>query len=264
MTDWKPLISQAIEKAIEKRNEPIPGAAFKHILLRIAENEELPDGKFSNFLAGFPDQITIIQREGQDILITPAGRPELIKTTMKSERIRQDLFKAFTDIRVDITAWYCKTDDTITYLDRDVNPGDDYLLIPSVTFESEKHLRQKFSETQHDDTIRRQLQESLNNDFPLKQFSSTLRQVNKFKEWYEYRLADTKEAIVRWAQTGGVDYGKDWFITEKATPVKQINRIIYNNNFVGAAINSLDISDLSRIMVPLDIVVKLMKNKTRA
>ena len=128
--NWQEIVKKALEIGLKTSKGAVPGAKFRQIIARIAreENELFPptgheNERFRDFLVHFSSILTVLQRDGQDILVAPFDKPELLTTSDTGQtQLREDIFEAFTHIPRESPPkepWYERNTDKIKWVTAD-------------------------------------------------------------------------------------------------------------------------------------------------
>lgn len=260
MREWSDIIAEAIGLAIEKRGEAVPGAIFKQVVESISDRP-LPEEKFADFLGRYNEIVTIARRKGQDILVLPKGETNLLLSKKKSGfKLRKDFYRAFSSINLLQTAWYNRDEDVIIWLAKGKIPTGNYLAIPLCSEESEIAVRNSFIEKHDDAELKARLSESLTKKLPLSTFSREIRQSGLLDEWFNFRTESMLNQIKKWVVDNELDWHDAWISDEGV-----INQINYKEDpkieVLTKFISSMDESDLARITIPMDLLLKYLKYK---
>ena len=183
--EWTPVVREALDEALKERpGEAVVGTRFRLSLDRAAGRHGKtfppPDDnpfRLGHFLEAFPEILLVQRRPGQDMLIAPAGRPELFvsvrdRSSPLSPGIRQDIFNAWTQIS-DKRAWYDPHNDLVQWTSADASPPG-LIPIPPPTLEQAIEVRRQFAGTL-DHPKRDLLETALSSDQPLTLFASVAR-----------------------------------------------------------------------------------------
>lgn len=262
---------EVLREAIEGSKAPVIGTHYRTAVTIAAGKRALEfpppdesDLKFIQLLERYPETISILRRPGQDFLVAPAGRSDLLAEGIKARLygIRRELFDAFTLVGQK-KPYYDKSIDTVVWhLQRESASPDTQVAIPAPSIESETQLRREFAAAVSTPAAQAQLQTALSNALPLQAFSAAIRDLALQKEWHGFRTERLVERIQKWAKDTGLEWNDAWL-----TPGPSENaarRTPANSEFAGsvdalrALLGGLDEADIQRISVPLDLVLKAM------
>lgn len=267
-----PTISETLKQIIieetQKRNAAISGAAFKQVLQQRSDIE-LPEGKFGDFLQQHSDVITIIKRNGSDILLIPKGEVHLLEKSLSNltyatKKVRKDFYQAFTVIAPDKKCWYDIKNDSIKWLARDETVPHHFVSIPDRTEEMEISIRRDFVDNLPDSEAKYDLNKCFTKSWALSIFGQQIRRAGLADKWFDYRINNVVESINTWANNANIPIHESWFsgvligghadsiLAEEKLPEASVNSLVLDK------LKTLDQADLSRITVPLDIVIKLL------
>ena len=277
MTDrWREIVHEAIQA---NSTQPVMGTHFRAAIDSAASKRGLqfpPSGepalRFIQLLQRYPDLVSILRRPGQDFLVGPAGRSDLLVKGIKKGRfygIRHDLFQAFTTVSHN-RPYYDKSADQLVWQ----TPGegqampDSWVPIEPTTEAAEIQLRRDFAETREEQsTIRSQLLGALTNPAPLSVFGRAVREAGLQREWHSFRTERLLEKIQRWAKDKQIQW-KDAWLTEGPTDYTRKNetslssdtRIRTEDDPLQVLFSGLNAADIQRISIPLDLVLKAISS----
>lgn len=275
---WPDILRDALARAGDDLSQPILGARFRQLVdqsaaahgVRFPPDAE-PTLRLSELLQRYPSVVLSLARPGQDMLIVPAGRPELLTETRQSEEmvgLRPDIFNAFTRINPIRKPWYDSDQDSVAWV---AEPGADGLIpIPSPTLEDEILVRRSFVESLEDERPKALLLGSLATARPLQAFSAIIRAEQLHRRWHEFRTQALVDRIQSWAHQFSLNWNEKWLTSgsiakqnslldaPRASRLAQPTEVALSADSV-AILSRLEPSDLARIMVPLDVVLKLLR-----
>ncbi len=277
--NWQEIIKKALELGVETSKGAVPGAKLRQIIARIApeyKEHYPPEGheseKFRDFLARFGSLLTVLPRDGQDILVAPFDKPELLNTSDTGQtKIREDIFEAFTRIPREsppIEPWYERNTDRIRWATADEDlPPTEFAKIPPATLEQELADRRAFASSEEiDSQIRDSLLATLQDHAGLWGFSRILREHGLAHKWHFSRFRALVTLIRTWCTNEHIEWREDWLRPATGQPGR--NKPINLSELVSGPLNpsllegfmrNLSDEDLKRISVPLDIVLKLLR-----
>lgn len=279
LPDWTRLLREALQRGVEARGRAIPGAVFHHLLRETAAAQGIefppddPRFKFARFLDGHPEVVAVLRRPGKDILLAPADRPELLVDSSDHDLvgIRNDLFRAFTQVWVTELPWYRRTDDSVTWSKEQPEglPGE-WIAIPRAELESELRIRREFATQLTDSENREILLRTLETEHPLTEFARAVARLRHKAAWHTFRVRGIAERLRRWADETGVDWRDEWLVSDQRATQDvtgdptivieggqpdQWREVLIN------LIATADVADLARISVPLDLVVRVLRQR---
>ena len=108
---WKGVVASAIQSS---SSLPVIGTRFRAAINSAAEQRDLqfpppeePELRFIQLLLRHPDVVTVLRRPGQDFVVVPADKSELLSKGMQGKLygIRQAFFEAFSKVsgRLDLS-----------------------------------------------------------------------------------------------------------------------------------------------------------------
>lgn len=279
-TDWAKALQNAIDEYLQKKTggaaAAIPAAPLKPLLVRHAGLLGLtfpPDGfervKFVDFLNQFPDVVQTHRRAGQDTLVVKVGDAQLLENIVKSEidshntirppkSLRQDVFDAFTRIPVPTSSyWYAPEQDKFVLVE---GGKHDWVEVPPLLTETAFHDRRAFSETQVSTSLKSALLLSLNeNASPLRAFSVEVKKHRLGRAWHIFHLKCIMQRISQWSSSNGISWKNTWECSGEPTPQHSNVVTAQETNSFLAGLMRLDPEEKKRVMVPLDIVLRLIR-----
>jgi len=170
--NWQEIIKTALDRGLASTKGAVPGAKLRQIIAHIAPsfNEQYPppgheDEKFRDFLSHFSSQLTVLPRDGQDILVAPSDRPELLGASETGQaQLREDIFEAFTRIPREsppMEPWYERNADKIKWQTaNEATDASNFARISPATLTQELDDRRAFAlsseiDSQIKDSLRR-------------------------------------------------------------------------------------------------------------
>ncbi|MGO8673714.1 MAG: hypothetical protein ACLQVD_20445 [Capsulimonadaceae bacterium] len=270
---WLDIIRTALNEAIGLSDAAVAGAKLRQAVARVARERGLqfpPQdmGKFSAFVENFPADFIIQRRPGQDILVAPSGRPEMLmfepELAEPTARVREDLFNALTKINQHETvkAYYLPDSDTVTWLSLSEEPPSTAVELPQTSLIEELQIRRRFiSSTVLPQISVNVLTESLATDSPLRSFTEAVRAYGLARQWHKFRLHVLSEQLREWCVAKSIPWRSNWIaspnvLTSASRSVPSPNSDS-NGVFVKFA-SRLTNEDAARINVPLDIVIRIL------
>lgn len=107
------------------------------------------------------------------------------------------------------------------------------------------------------------LRAALGSDGPLRQFSYAIRSYGLIQDWHLFRMTALSEQLRSWATAHALSFKDDWFGSDEprtiVTPATALAAVAAGNKrgLVELA-GLLTEDDISRISVPLDVVLRLL------
>ncbi len=274
---WPEIIATALEQGLKTSKGPVPGAKLRELVARFAPKygEIYPpagheDEKFAQFLKQFNSTVILLFREGQDILVAPAARPELLVGTEDDRQatLRDDIFEAFTRISHEDPPkepWYSRREDTIRW-SASTEPLDpiEFAKIPPPTRFQEVEDRRDFANTAEMERHKDALLATLGQHSALFAFSQTVKEYGLARKWHLFRFQAIVKRIRSWCENEGVEWRDEWIgvKTDKSVPLSLTDlsiNIARKPAGLAKFIERLSEDDLKRVSVPLDIVLKLLQ-----
>lgn len=277
---WLDILRTALDNLVTRTGTPVAGAKLRAAVKTLAEDrgEQFPpEGmtKWSAFLGSFPNDVIVIPNPGSDVLVVPANRPDLqaAATTIANNsvsahlptfgRIRSDIFTALTRIpKPDERVVYLPEADAVLWQNLDEVAPPNAVLFPIATLEAEVALRRRFAENDGNvsETAKDALLNACNSNGPLGQFTQAIRSYGLIQDWHMFRLSALSEKLREWAQFNGLSFRDEWLGLEKtklATTLEANSATVNKRGLVELA-GLLSDDDISRISVPLDVVLRLL------
>lgn len=272
---WLSLIQAALYAEVQRTGAAVRGSKLRTEVARLANAQgiEFPPQefpKFSTLVEQFSDSLIIVRRKGMDFLVVPADQPELINSEAKSEGLenwlRIDVFDAFTKIPSQVSGnpFYIPAVDRFVWSGNVQELPDNVIEVPPSSIDSEVAIRAKFVESLEASQSER-MAKSLTTSTPLKDFTQALHGEKLFSEWHNFRLTALIAQIKEWAAKKHIKWSSTWLDTPETKGGLHIQR-----DNVGAPIprhavfdffGQLLPEDISRISIPLDIVLKLLEKR---
>jgi hypothetical protein len=277
--NWSEIIKKALQLGLESSKGAVPGAKLRQIISRIAHDfsEQYPppgheSEKFREFLGHFPSLLTILSRDGQDILVAPFDRPELLViSNTQQTQIREDFFEAFTRIPRESPPkepWYERSTDSIRWASAfETLPPLEFVRIPPATLEQELADRRNFSSsTEIEPQVRQTLLATLGDHAALWAFSGVLKEYGLAYKWHLFRFRALVLRIRAWCNSENIDWREDWLLPKADQPSRTKEMTLQafidgprNPYRIEGFMKNLSDEDMKRISVPLDIVLKLLE-----
>lgn len=272
MIDWTDVFQKAFEIAWGEHPRPIPGAKFRQVVAKIVteSGEVFPppnSGKFSKFLGNFPEMLLLQSHPGEDLLVVPADRPDLLASGKGlSGRVRSDLFSALTRFSPSSAYYFNPKLDAVVEVRSDDAAPPGSIPLPATTFDEEVDLRRNFSASPEiHEKSRVELLHSLSAARPLTSFSAIVKTHGLSKDWHRYRVGKVVEKLRLWTAANELPWNTAWLVdAESIAPISPIPAVRFEQDLVSlihALAGQVSEADISRISVPLDIVLKLVSQK---
>ncbi len=272
---WASILQEALAMAAAERpNQPYLGTHFRQLVDLVAKKhaekfppDEEPNLRFIELLERFPDLLIVRRRGGQDVLIAPAEKPEVFAQTDKwpAPGVRQDFFNAFVRISVEDRAWYDRESDAIVWSKAEGGLESPSLVpIPQVSLGDALAVRRSFAETL-DPPLRQELEAALSSARPLPLFSTVIRSRGLGLGWHVFQTQRLAERIAAWAREAGIRWREEWLTATGPQPQFGAEKTAGDTWKWRAALialaGRLDETDLARISVPLDVVLKALMRR---
>jgi hypothetical protein len=278
---WAQALQAAFDEHLVKKSgggvAVAPAAPLKPLLVRHAAQLGLafpPDGyeklKFVDFLDLLPDVVKTLRRPGQDALVAKVEEAHLLTQLSQDEggqasakrprvALRQDVFRAFTQIpAAGQRRWYSRDSDE--FLDAADAIQGNLLAVPAPTFEEAVRDRQDFANALPDTVQRDQLLATLDQAAaPLGAFGDAVKSLRLERRWHIFRFDRLLERVKGWANSVGLPWNSAW--EGAPLPVQQAVDAVTarETNAFLAGLMQLGPDDAKRVMVPLDIVLRLLR-----
>lgn len=279
---WLLILKEALDGLVARMDGPVAGAKLRAEVKKLAADrgEQFPPedmGKWSVFLDSFPDDITVIPNPGSDVLVVPASRLDLrakadavvaagAAPAPKRTRLRSDLFEALTRIpATGVRPVYLPETDAVLWQNvQEVAPAN-AVPFPQASFESEAGLRRDFVERSEGlaEMAKNALLAALGSEGPLRQFTHAIRSYGLMQEWHLFRMAALLERLRSWATAHALTFKDDWLGSDEpranVAPAAALASVAAGNRRGLVELASLlSEEDISRISVPLDVVLRLL------
>lgn len=270
---WRDIVRGALR--LHDGEGPILGTHFRQLVEESAKEEGLtfppeeePELRFGELLKRFPDVVLRLTRSGMDMLIAPAERPELLVPDHSNDQvtylIRPDLFNAVTRVEPPKRPWYDPEEDVVIWREVEAPPPStgDLIPIPSPSTAQEVELRRAWVDSLGTDASPLLL-EALGNETPLASFHAVVRAKQLGRRWHEHRIQHLLQRLREWAEEYDLDWQEDWVLTRGELRRRgnddpdQWDRDAIEH-FAGV-LGSLSPDEWSRIHIPLDLVLKMVR-----
>ena len=275
---WREILKESLQVATQGSQKPVPGARLRKTVAEVAEGRGLSypprgltTGKFLEFVEAFPTEAIFVRRESGDVWIAPAAHPELLTKSeadgaQRQVGIRQDLFAAFTRFDELQSAWYDPLHDVVLWEEKSSNLPDPWKRIPAADIPRALEDRKAFVETIAEPASKARLTEALRSERSLTAFAAAVRELGLQPIWHRFWISLLTDRIKHWADSWNLVWNSAWITASprgadpaeaRTAPGSDVNREWRNN--LAMFFQSLTESDLQRISIPLDIVVKSIK-----
>jgi hypothetical protein len=275
---WSEILREAVQ-AIS--TQPVVGSRFRVEVDSAASKRSLqfpppaePRLRFIELLQRYSNVVSILRRPGQDFLVVPAGKSDLLTKGIQGQLygIRQDLFQAFTTISIN-RAYYDKSSDQVFWQAPEEGQAvpDSWVPIEPTTSGVEIQLRRDFAEAcEPQPPARAKLLGALSNPQSFLAFGRAVREAGLQREWHSFRTERVLERIQGWARDAQIEW-KDAWLTERQTDSTSKNRAGIPSETPAHAdadslqvlFSGLDAADIQRISIPLDLVLKAISESKR-
>ena len=274
---WLEILKDALATLVARTKAPVSGAKLRAAVKKLAEDrgEQFPpEGmtKWSKFVSSFPNDITVVPNPGSDLLVVPANRAELQAvavaaakaTTSAPIRMRSDIFEALTRIpdQDERVVYVPESDAVLWQQSNEILPAN-AVLFPPASWAAEVEMRRQFAASSgNTETAKDALNQALDSDGPLRQFTSTIRSFGLIHDWHLFRLNALTMRLREWAQTHGLPFKEEWLGLDNPTPTSSGVALVAvgggNKRGLVELAGLLSDDDISRISVPLDVVLRLL------
>lgn len=212
---WREVLREAIEA---NSTQPVVGTRFRGAIdsaaskrgLRFPRPDE-PELRFIDLLQRYPDVVSVLRRPGQDFLVVPTGKSDLLVKGIQQRLygIRPDLFRAFTTVSRNL-AYYDKNQDCVVWQEPEGQVLGSWVPIDPTTESAEVQLRRNFVETLPEAAKRSQLDSALTSPKPLQTFGRAVRETGVQREWHSFRTERLLEKIQTWAKEKQIEWKEGW------------------------------------------------------
>lgn len=271
-SQWSDVLREAIGA---EPTQPEIGTRFRQVVVDKAERLGLsfppadePTLRFIQFLERYPEIVSVLRRPGQDFLVVPAGKTDLLAEGIKDRLygIRRDLFEAFTLVSAAVR-FYNRSEDRVEW--RSTGSAGEIIsngLVPIAGPSKQEaiDLRRSFAETIPEPS-RDELLAALSDSMAFQAFSRVVKTTGLQREWHIFRTKQVHDQIQQWARLNEIGWKAAW-LTE--TPSYQGTEpfgvrgpsMRIDDNALRVLFSRLDAADLQRISVPLDLVLKVLSD----
>ena len=274
---WKQIVVEALAVGLKTSAGPVPGAKLRQLILKAAKRRDLnypPTGheqeSFGDFLKHFESIALVRRREGRDLVVAPADMPQLLADAPESgaTRLREDIFEAFTRIPRGLPPsepWYVLSDDTVVWLlPTELSGSGELVKIPAATLELELGERKSFIQSVDlAEDVKNLIAGSLDTHSGLGSFSKLIKTHGLSQNWHRHRFQAVVRRIRAWCTATGVPWREGWVSSSDASkrlaPIGDDLPGTNQRQLFERLVQSLSEEDLRRISVPLDIVIKLIR-----
>ncbi len=270
---WAAILLEAVSTGVA---EAIVGTKFRQAVARAASQRgvefpppEEPKLRFIQLLQRYPTVLSVLRRPGQDFLVIPAGRSDLVaKRDEALYAIRPDLFRAFTTISRgqpdEKHANYDPSTDSVIWRGEESGASGCGVPVPLTTQEAELLLRREFAQVTKDPSAAsEELLAALSSTSPLQAFSKTIKGLALQREWHRFRTARIVERLQLWAKENQLEWNDAWLVEgpTSRTWASEVTRsrqghTQLDNGLLQDFFGALDVEDFHRISVPLDLILK--------
>lgn len=273
---WQEIIRQALERGIEISKGAVPGAKLRQIIAKLAPQfgetyppPESENEKFRDFLGRFNSLLTILPRDGQDILVAPADKPELLSRSGTAQaQIRDDIFEALTTIPKGTppsAPWYKQDRDEIIWAkDGELEASPTLVKMPTPNLEQLLDYRREFATLPEiDPQVREELLSTLQVHSALGAFSKILKENGLAHKWHYFQFRILVSHLRHWCAETHVEWREDWIQSRRDQGAESVSlnlkEMLDQQHRIEGFLGALSAEDIKRISVPLDIVLKHLK-----
>jgi len=275
---WLEIVHEALHDVVRQSGTAVPGAKLRSAVAKVAAARSLefppPEmGKFSSFIESFPADFIVHRQPGRDILVVPTSQADLLTvenpyTGSSKARVREDLFEALTRIP-DANGprpYYRPETDVVVWVNSNEQVPSSAIALPEATYDQELTVRRQFAhDLEADSAVKQALEESLDQPAPLRTFSHLVSIHGFGRQWHQFRLGALSRKLREWSVSKAISWHRNW--VDLAEPrvipahagAQSITLDSKRQLFEMASL--LSDEDLSRISVPLDIVLRLLSRK---
>lgn len=266
---WSKLLRELLEEEVKQKGAPVPGARLRRLMEvgAASAGAEMPRGvSFLTFVLDVAPDVEVIRQKGSDVLFLPESRRDLLPEG-HDLHLRKDLFEALTTINVNATPWYQRERDRVVWRSKDDVSPDGYVSFPSASFESEIELRREYATSLASADERVALEGALDGALPFRAFSRMVRQQRKLARWLAFRNQRLRARLEEWSRSNAVAWRDSWItqrgqsgvsaVASETTPEERDAMEAQ----LGSILTRLSADDMRRVHVPLDIVLRLLRER---
>jgi hypothetical protein len=274
---WEQIVADALKVGLKNLSGPVPGAKLRELIVKTAHSRDLeypPTGheqeSFGDFLKHFDSIVIVRRRKGRDLLAAPADMPQLLAEATENDetRLREDIFEAFTRIPRGVPPaepWYAVSDDKIVWLlPTELSGSGELVKILPATLEQELSERKTFIQSA-DIALetKGQIATSFDAHSALGSFSKLVKAHGLAQIWHRHRFQTVVRRIRAWCAATGVPWREEWVSSSDGSKLPILARADMQSKnqryLFERFVENLTEEDLRRILVPLDIVLKVIK-----
>lgn len=276
---WIDLLVGVLSNHSEVTSKAVTGAGLNSALLKKASEVGLESPinfrkkKFKSLLLRLAKdgRLLILPEGGSDVLVAPIDRPDFLADNEIGLRrgfpgIRRDLFNAFTWVG-EKKPFYNPERDDVKWLPDGQNE-DGLKAIPAPDFEKLKERAAGFAQ-ELDGDLRVRALEALDHLKPMAAFSRFIASENLSKSWHEYRTSSIVSEIRKWAEANHIPFKSEWLTSSSDGGVIKSAASLgvvegsekWSQSSLQQVISSLSREEIARIHIPLDIVLRLYKDR---
>jgi hypothetical protein len=272
--NWEQVIAVALDRGVVEASGAVPGARLRQIIVQVAKEAGLEFPPVANqplgkFLDQYPSVALVQRRPGADMLVVPAQRAELLTQSpgdLRAFVLRSDLFEALTMIPKqgkDKPVYHMHTDEVIWLAASDLL-SENAVPMPTATLDQAILDRKEFaaSVSVPQKEVREILTKCLSENKPLRSFSEALRAHGLARAWHHFRMGLVVKRLQQWGQEHSIPWGANWLrdgrigAAEAPKTIATADSQAPAQEFFAALVASAREGDLSRINIPLDLVLK--------
>jgi hypothetical protein len=275
LADSRALLVGVVQRLYAQRHSPLPGALVKAQLVVEASSSgatfserELGFRNFLEFVKRVPD-IAVQTRIGSDVLLAPATAGDILSAYARPlPRLRRDFWRAFIEFQIANTIrLYDPTEDRMFY--ENLPTTRKGIVIEPISREIQLAWRRSFSDEQSEN-VKGSLLASLDGTGTsiFNEFARRLREnPSVMHAWNRYLQKQITDHVATWAAANSVPEDRwcsgtsrsDDTASKEAMPAKthSIGQRAELYNFL----DNLPIEDLLQLRIPLELVLKVMREK---
>ncbi len=273
--DSKQLLVSVVERLYAQRHSPVPGALVKaQLLTEAASNaatfseQELGAKTFLEFVKRVPE-VAVQIRIGSDVLLAPATAADTLSAYARPlPRLRRDFWRAFIEFPIPNTVrLYDPIEDKIFYENTPTTRNG--ITIEPVSRETQIAWRRTFSEEQPEN-VKGSLLAPLDGigTAVFNEFARRLRE-NPFvmHAWNRYLQKQITDYVATWAAANGVSEDRWCSGTSRSDDRPSREALLTKGYSIGQRselynfLDNLPIEDLLQLRVPLEWVLRVMRDK---
>lgn len=272
--DSEALLIRVVQELYDKRHSPVPGALVKAQVVAKAAAEgsrfnerELNLRNFIEFVKTVPE-VAFQIRAGSDMLLAPASAGDILLAYARPlPRLRRDFWRAFIEFPVSNTVRIYDAGEDKIFTDNHPSSRKGIVIDP-VTRDTQIAWRRGFASEQSEN-VRGPLLVSLDGTGTsiFNEFARRLREnPSVMSAWNRFLQKQIADHVAAWAITNGVPEDR-WCSGTSRSDEMAPKETVPKTHSIGQRaelynfLDNLPIEDLLQLRVPLDWVLKVIREK---